>query len=433
MEAAGMLSPLLLALWAKICYDGVYLLMEDDKMSKRVVIIGGGAAGMVCAIEAARRGARVTVLERMDRVGKKLLATGNGRCNLMNTGEPQYPRGEYFARKVLSKCGPEEQKHFWERLGLRLREESEGRVYPACGQASSVLDTLRLAMHVEGVEVRCGLHVRKIEGTKGNFTVHAGEDVFHADEVVVAGGGQAQPKLGSDGSAVKLLESLGHRVFPAQPVLTQVMCDTRPLQGLSGIRVKAEITVRRKDKVFYKENGEVLFADYGLSGVCMMNAAGFLQPGVTLTLNLLPGMGLASVQEAEEELLRRRDAWPFAAMESLLCGLCVPRLASALCKEAGISFKGNTVGRLTEREATRMAALMADFCVEVTGVKGFDQAQVTRGGAHVKEFDPETMESRLVPGLYAAGEALDVDGLCGGYNLMFAFGSGIIAGRSVEV
>lgn len=402
-------------------------------MAKRTVIIGGGAAGMVCAIEAARRGGRITVLERMDRVGKKLLATGNGRCNLMNTGEPQYPRGEYFARKVLSKCGPEAQRAFWEGLGLRLREEAEGRVYPACGQASSVLDTLRLTMHVHGVEVITGAHVKKIDGSEGDFAVHTAEDVYRADSVVIAGGGQAQPKLGSDGSAVKLLESLGHRVFPTQPVLTQITCDTRPLQGLSGIRVKAEVTVRRKDKVFYKERGEVLFADYGLSGVCMMNAAGFLQPGVTMTLNLLPGMGLASVQEAEEELLRRRDMWPFQPMEQLLCGLCVPRLSSALCREAGISFKGNTVGRLTEREITRLAALMADFRIDVTGVKGFDQAQVTRGGAHVKEFDPETMQSRIVPGVYAAGEALDVDGLCGGYNLMFAFGSGIIAGRSVEV
>lgn len=402
-------------------------------MAKRVVIIGGGAAGMVCAIEAARRGARVTLLERMDRVGKKLLATGNGRCNLMNTGEPQYPRGEYFARKVLSKCGAAEQWAFWERLGLRLREEAEGRVYPACGQASSVLDALRLTMHVEGVEVRTNTHVRKIEGSAGDFTVHAGEDVFRADSVVIAGGGMAQPKLGSDGSAIKLLESMGHRVFPAQPVLTQVVCDTRPLQGLSGIRVKAEVTVRRKDKVLYQENGEVLFADYGLSGVCMMNASGFLQPGVTLTLNLLPGMGLSSVEEAARELSRRRDMWPFQPMEQLLCGLCVPRLSSALCREAGISFKGNTVGRLTEREIDRLAGLLAHFRVEVTGVKGFDQAQVSRGGAHVKEFDPETMASRLIPGLYAAGEALDVDGLCGGFNLMFAFGSGIIAGRSVEV
>ncbi|MBR4080729.1 MAG: aminoacetone oxidase family FAD-binding enzyme, partial [Clostridia bacterium] len=353
--------------------------------------------------------------------------------NLMNTGEPQYPRGEYFARKVLSVCGPQEQRAFWERLGLRLREEAEGRVYPACGQASAVLDALRLAMHVEGVDVVTGAHVRKIEGGAGDFTVHTGDDVYRADSVVITGGGMAQPKLGSDGSAVKLLESMGHRVFPGQPVLTQVMCDTRPLQGLSGIRVKAEVTVRRKDKIFYKERGEVLFADYGLSGVCMMNAAGFLQPGVTMTLNLLPGLGLDSVEEAEGELLRRRDAWAFAPMEQLLCGLCVPRLSSALCREAGISFKGNTVGRLTEREIARLAALMADFRVDVTGVKGFDQAQVTRGGAHVKEFDPETMQSRIVPGLYAAGEVLDVDGLCGGYNLMFAFGSGIIAGRSVEV
>ena len=395
-----------------------------------IVVIGGGAAGMAAAIEAARHGAKVTLLERMDRVGKKLLATGNGRCNLMNVGEACYPGGSAFARSVLDKCGVAEQTAFWQELGLRLRVEDGGRVYPASGQASTVLDALRLAMDNLGVEIVTGASVKDIRPGKRGFTVTADAGTWRGDRVILAGGGCAQPKLGSDGSLWAIAERLGHTLVQPKPALTQIMTDTLPIKGLSGIRVKAEVAVVKAGRVLHEESGEVLFADYGISGVCVMQCARFAAQGSVMRLNLLRGMGFEDARQAEGELLRRKAAWGSQPMEKLLTGLCVPRLAGSLCMEAGIRFRDRLIGSLKDSEASALAQVLGAFMLPVKGVKGFDSAQVTAGGLNVREFDPATMASRLVPGLYAAGEMLDVDGTCGGFNLMFAFGSGLLAARA---
>lgn len=396
----------------------------------RIIVIGGGAAGMAAAIEAAKHGAQVTLLERMDRVGKKLLATGNGRCNLMNVGATCYPGGAAFADAVLDRCGVAEQTNFWQELGLRLRVEDGGRVYPASGQASTVLDALRLAMDNLGVEIVTGAAVKDVRPGKHGFAVVTEEKTWHADKVILAGGGCAQPKLGSDGSLWSIMEGLGHRLVEPRPALTQIMTETLPIKGLSGIRVKADVAVIKADQVLHEESGEVLFADYGISGVCAMQCARFVEKGCVMRLNLLRGMGFEDAQQAEQEILRRRTAWSNQPMEKLLTGLCVPRLAGSLCMEAGIRFRDRLIGSLKKSEAAALARVLGAFDLPVKGVKGFDSAQVTAGGLDVLEFDTMTMESRLVPGLYAAGEMLDVDGTCGGFNLMFAFGSGILAARA---
>lgn len=396
----------------------------------RTVVIGGGAAGMAAAITAARAGAAVTVLERMDRVGKKILATGNGRCNLMNMDGFRYPGGADFARSVLEHCGAEQQRVFWQGLGLRLRTEDGGRVYPVSGQASTVLDALRLAMDTLGVETVTGVQVDHIVRGKRGFKVCAGEQAWHADTVIVAGGGCAQPKLGSDGSTVALLESFGHHTVPLRPALTQIITDAAPIRGLSGIRTRAEVTVVSRGRVMHRESGEVLFADYGVSGVCVMQCARFAEPGSRICLNLLPSLGFADANELQDELHRRKHAWRDQPLEKLLTGLCVPRLASALCHQAGGVWKDRRCGSFTSAEAAALAETMACFALTVKGVKGFDSAQVSAGGVRCGEFEPTTCESRLIPGLYAAGEVLDVDGDCGGFNLMFAFGSGMVAGAA---
>lgn len=395
-----------------------------------VVIVGGGAAGMAAAIEAARCGDQVVVLERMDRVGKKLLATGNGRCNLMNVNDQRYPGGAAFAKQVLAACGVQEQQAFWRELGLHLRTEDGGRVYPVSGQASTVLDTLRLAMERFGVRVINGVHVEAIRQTKSGFTIHAGEERFRAQRVIVAGGGCAQPKLGSDGSCFELLTSLGHRLVKPQPCLTQVQTETSAIKGLAGIRVKCRVQVVHQGKICCEESGEALFTDYGMSGVCVMQCARYVQPASLLVLNLLEGMGFSDAEDMKHELLRRKNVWRDQPMEMLLTGLCVPRLSSALCNAAGIHWKNRMIGSLTHLEADRLANLTGSFALQTKGIKGFDAAQVTRGGIAWQEFDPITLESRIIPGLHAAGEVLDVDGDCGGFNLMFAFGSGILAGRN---
>ena len=395
-----------------------------------IIVIGGGAAGMAAAIEAPRHGAKVTLLERMDRVGKKLLATGNGRCNLMNVGEPCYPGGSAFARAVLDKCGVAEQTAFWQELGLRLRVEDGGRVYPASGQASTVLDALRLAMDNLGVEVMTGVAVRDICPHRHGFSIVTDEGDWRCGRVIVAGGGCAQPKLGSDGSLWRIMTGLGHTLVQPRPALTQIVTDTLPIKGLSGIRVKAGVEVVHDGSVKHSESGEVLFTDYGVSGVCVMQCARFAEKGDWIGLELLHGMGFGSAGQAEQELLRRRNDWAGQPMEKLFTGLCVPRLAGSLCMEAGIRFRDRLIGSLTDKEAQSLAGVLGNFTLHIRDVKGFDSAQVTAGGLDVRNFDPATMGSKLWPGLYAAGEMLDVDGTCGGFNLMFAFGSGLLAARA---
>ncbi len=394
-----------------------------------VIIIGGGAAGMAAAIAAATCGDRVLILERMDRVGRKILATGNGRCNLMNTGDGRYPGGSELARVVLSRCGAEEQTRFWQHLGLRMREEDGGRVYPVSGMASTVLDCLRSALEELRVETVTGAHVTAITRGKRGWTVTAGEYVFRADRVIVAGGGCAQPKLGSDGSACDLLRSAGHRIVPVKPALSQVITDTAAIRGLSGVRIRTSVRITQGTRVKHAEQGELLFADYGVTGVCVMQCARFAAPGDTLHIDLVRAMGFADADAFRKEMHRRRRMWPGRGMAELLTGLCVPRLAQTAFAAADLTgVQRSRCGDLTPAQIDRLAQRCSDFSLTVRGVKGFDSAQVTAGGAATEEFAPDTLASLTAPGLHAAGEVLDVDGDCGGFNLMFAFGSGILAG-----
>ena len=395
----------------------------------QVIVIGGGPAGMAAAIAAARRGEDTLLVERLDRVGKKLLATGNGRCNLMNRSAPAYPGGETFARQVLDRCGEKELESFFHSLGLRLRTEDMGRVYPASGQSASVLDALRMALAREGVALRVASPVQRLEKRGGSLLLSLPNETLRSSRVIVAGGGKAQPKLGSDGSCYALLSGMGHTLRRPFPALTQVETDTAPLRGLSGIRVKAEAWVTQKGRELHRTQGEALFADYGLSGVCIMQLARFAQGrDACLHLNLLPAMGLNSTAEFATELTQRRAHWSDASLEQLFTGLCVARLGAALLRCAGIGPLSRPVASLTGQEIKSLAALVADFALPVRSVKGFDSAQVTAGGIVWEEFSPDNLVSRLCPGLYAAGEVLDVDGDCGGFNLMFAFASGLLAG-----
>ncbi len=393
-----------------------------------VLVIGGGAAGLAAAIAAAECGDSVTVLERMDRVGKKILATGNGRCNLMNTGARRFPGGADFADAVLNRCGVEEQTRFWHHLGLRMRQEEGGRVYPVSGMASTVLDTLRFAAEALQVTFVTGVQVTGVFKARHGWTVMAGEEKWKADRVIIAGGGCAQPKLGSDGSAFDLLKGLGHGIVPVKPALTQIITDTAAVKGLSGIRVRTTVTISDQHGTKTQESGELLFADYGVTGVCVMQCARYAVAGDTLHIDLAKGLGFASKEEFRAELIRRRDNWDRPQSE-LLTGLCVAKLAQCLYQAAGMSANPRgSCRQLSDAEIGRLVSSASDFKLSIRGVKGFESAQVTAGGALTAEFDPSNMESRIVPGVHAAGEVLDVDGDCGGFNLMFAFGSGILAG-----
>ncbi len=394
---------------------------------KTVLIIGGGAAGLTAAICAARQGAKVTVLEKMDRVGKKILATGNGRCNIMNMGPHRYHGGEAFANEVLVHADVRRVAAFFESLGLTLREEEEGRVYPASGLASSVLDVLRLGCARHQVEVVCGVPVSRIVKHNGAWAAFAVDKQYAADAIIVAGGGEAAPKLGSDGSAYALLASLGHRLVAPRPAITQLKTETEPIRGLNGIRAQAEVWLTRNNEILKREKGEILFTEYGVSGVAAMQLARD-SAGTTLHMNLLPAINIEET-DLFSALLRRAELFTNAPLEQFFSGWLHARLGMALLKRAGVGPLSRTCSSLSSKEISALAALIADFPLAVTGVQGFDSAQVTAGGIDTSGFDPSSMASRLAKGLYAAGEVLDVDGDCGGFNLLFAWASGILAGE----
>lgn len=373
-------------------------------MSKRqITIAGGGAAGLAAAVTAARLGARVTVLERADRVGKKILQTGNGRCNLTNTAvAPDAYNAPDFVSPALSKTDCSALRRFFEELGLLTYCGAEGRVYPVSDAASSVLDVLRLACQESGVQVLCGFEAVRVL-PDGTVCAADGRRV-PADAVIVATGG-----------GTRLLKSAGHRIDPFMPVLCPLKTDTASIRGLSGQRAKCAVTLLREGKPQVTLRGELLFRDYGVSGIVIFDLSRYALPGDVLSIDFLPDL---SNEELHALLERRKKMHPSRTGEAFLTGMFHSRLCAALLRAA--------LGTGT----SALVRAIKGFTLAVQGCGDPKQAQVTRGGAALASFDPVTLRSRLHLNLYAAGETLHVDGKCGGYNLHWAFASGILAAQS---
>ena len=396
-----------------------------------VIIIGGGAAGLTAALSASKQGAAVTVLEAAPRIGRKILASGNGRCNLANLGAMRYNGDTALAEAVMEALPPARVLAFFASLGLVTVEEAGGRVYPACGQAAAVLDVLRLALDRRGIKVVCEAPVTKLEQAKAGFLLSTPKGSFEARCVVAAFGGMAGGKLGHDGGAYKLLTGLGHSLVPPRPALTALITEKKAVKGLSGLRLPARLTLCDGTKPIVSAQGEALFTDYGVSGVCAMQlsrTAGELldagkQPVLYLDFSSMLGLTPRIYDRVEA-------ADPFAHVPLLLA--CLKERQHNLPREALLT--GLAPRLLAERlmglPLAEMAKALAAFPAPVIGVRGMENAQVTAGGIRGSEFDPVTLQSRKCPGLFAAGELLNVDGDCGGYNLQFAFASGLIAGEN---
>jgi len=400
-----------------------------------IIVIGAGASGLAAAIAAAERGKRVLTLEKGPRPGRKILASGNGRCNLMNVSAPRYYGDDAFAEQVLQRCGVPELKSFFHRYGLRLTEETEGRVYPMTLQAVSVLDALKRGLVLNGVEVRCNLSVNRVKplppAQGGGFLVSCEGAEEWASRVILSCGGAAQPKLGGSADGYGLLVSLGHRVVHPRPALMPIWTEKREISGLSGLRVRCGVSLLRGDSLIHQESGELLFTDYGVSGICVMQCARFASKGDTLEVDLLSRADDLP-DSPEEEMKTRRERFYGLSPETLLEGILSQKLAYGVLKQAGIPLRGETAGEVSDEQLQKILYTAAHYRLRVTDTGNLDQAQVTAGGADCREFDPETMVSRLHPGLYATGELLNVDGDCGGFNLMFAFASGLIAGQAAS-
>lgn len=393
------------------------------------VIIGGGAAGMMAALSAARCGHRVILLERQSRVGRKLLATGNGRCNLTNhhAAPAHYHGGRDFCSHALRAFDVGATLQFFASLGLLTVREDSGRVYPMSNMAGSVLDVLRYALERPGIEVHTGQTVTAVKKTPDGFTVKTETDTFTAQAVILAAGGAAGSKVGGVMDGYRIAKALGHHRTALYPSLVQLKTDPTYPRALKGVKAECGIRICRGDAAAAENRGEVLFTEYGVSGPAIFDISRAVSTGgegLTCVLNFFPDWEPAEVLHW---LRQRRAAMAAHEASTLLTGSCHTRLGQMLCKAAG--FTSQRAGDLTDADLAAIAGVALAFSLPITGTCGFDQAQVTAGGLDTAEFDPETLESRLVPGFYACGEVLDVDGDCGGYNLQWAWSSGHLAGQ----
>ena len=406
-----------------------------EKTNLQVCIIGGGASGLVAAISAARLGASVTILEQMDRVGKKILATGNGRCNLTNknvTIEQFHGKNPKFIYGAFGQFSVEQTLNFFEMLGITHKIEEE-KVYPFSDQASSVLDVLRYEVNQLGIKEICGAQVIEIIPMKTKFELHLKEEkILYADKVILATGGKASPQLGSNGSGFALAEKLGHTVITPFPALVQLHLKSPFLKRLKGVKFKGEAGIYKHEQCLRKEKGEILFTDYGISGPPILQlsrlASQALHQGETpwIKLNLFPQI---SYEEMDLLLQTRWGYEPEKPLDFSLVGLINKRLIPVILSEAGITQLQKPCGQVTNKERKKLLKILTNWALPIVGTQSWSQAQVTAGGVHTKEIDPKTMESKIIPNLYFAGEIMDIDGDCGGFNLQWAWSSGYIAGK----
>ena len=394
----------------------------------KVCVIGGGASGMAAAIASAEKGDRVVLLEKSNRLGMKVSASGNGRCNLMNVGALRYQGDSSFAHQVLEHCSPSDQRAFWEKYGLLLRQESEGRVYPCTLHSSSVLDALKLGLRMNHAEIRLQEEVTGLSIRSSRFEITAKSGRLEADRVILSTGGPSQPKLGGNQQGAFILSTLGHALIPFRPALCPILTDDRSISGLSGLRVRCTVRLIRNEQVIRSESGEVVFTDNGISGICVMQCARFCEPVTDeLELDLAPSEW-ATESDLVSALQERQKRFSRFSPETLLQGVLMPRLGYAVLKQARIPLRGETADQLDDSDLKRIAYSLRHYRLKPRTIAGFDHAQASAGGADCRFFSSLTMESSLIPGLHVTGELLNVDGDCGGYNLMFAFASGLLAG-----
>ncbi|MCL2058049.1 MAG: aminoacetone oxidase family FAD-binding enzyme [Oscillospiraceae bacterium] len=479
-------------------------------MPTRLLVIGGGPAGLAAAIAAARSEARVTIADRMDRVGKKLLATGNGRCNLSNAKIEEcryHGAGAATAYAIVERFGGGFASDFFRGLGVLTVEDDQSRLYPATFHAPTVLNALRAEASHLGVAELCGHEAVSITKKGDVFTTEfRGKPAIITDKVVVAAGGMASPHFGSDGSGYGLMTALGHGIStPPAPALTQLCLDPRGIRGLKGVRVRSRLTLYKTSGMAARrgandaamasrhcEDGDILFTEYGVSGIPALNLSCRIAPDVSaqrnvgganggvvgrtknavggvaggkagsrviggagsrvvgrtgnrvvsgaggavipcagymVSIDLLPDFPYEELYGFIRDQAERR---PESRFVDILGGVLHKRAAELIVKQimGGNGEQPCGAGAAEERDAAskRLAATIKDWKHTLTGVMGFSSAQVTYGGLSFDDFDTETLESKIVKGLYAAGEILDTAGECGGYNLHWAWVSGCLAG-----
>ena len=401
------------------------------------IVIGGGAAGMFAAITAAKRGQKVLLLEKNDRLGRKLLITGKGRCNVTNNCASQevlqnVPRNGRFLYSAMTAFPPEKTMAFFEERGCRLKTERGNRVFPVTDKSQSILDCLLSELHRQKVTVKTA-RVGDILTRDGHVAgVRTQNEEIAANWVILATGGASYPATGSTGDGYGVAAALGHTIIPPEGSLVPLETagnDCQEMQGLSLRNVGVKL-LNAKGKVLYKDFGELLFTHFGLSGPTILSASAHLHPmepgKYTIHIDLKPAL---SEQQLDARLLRELEAHKNKIFANSLEELLPQKLIPVAVERSGIP--GETrCHSVTKEQRRALLGLLKDFPVEVEGFRPLAEAIVTSGGVSLREISPKTMESKLVGGLYVAGELLDADAYTGGYNLQIAFATGKLAGSS---
>ena len=403
-------------------------------MTHDLIVVGGGPAGMFAAITAARNGAKVLLLEKNDRLGKKLLITGKGRCNVTNDCPAEEvlrntPRNGRFLYSAMTAFPPESTKQFFENQGCPLKTERGCRVFPRSDSAGSILDSLKKALTDQGVTVKTG-RVRQILTLEGAVSgVRTDGDEYTAPSVILATGGASYPATGSTGDGYAMAQKLGHRVIPAQGSLVPLETageDCRRMQGLSLRNVGVRLLDAR-GKVLYRDFGELLFTHFGVSGPTVLSASCHLKgEGCCLVIDLKPALEEGKL---DARILRDLELYQNRTMENALTDL-LPRSMIPVVLDRLEIDPAMQANSLTKEKRRALVGLLKAFRVEITGKRPVAEAIITSGGVKVSEIDPKTMESKLVPGLYFAGEVIDCDAYTGGFNLQIAWATAFAAGRS---
>ncbi len=398
-----------------------------------MIIIGGGAAGLCAAITAARENQKVTILEQNSKIGKKILVSGNGKCNITNahiSPEHFHSQNPEFVTQVLEGYGVEHVKNFFDTLGLPLIEGKEGKMFPMSMQASTVTELLEYEAKVLGVEIITECEVTTIKKEKELFVLQTSQGTIKCEKLLLASGSPAAPQLGGSDNGLKFSESMGHTLISGHPALTQLVSDEKWVTQASGVKVSGIAKLYANSEYITEKKGDLLFTNYGISGLAILDISREVSLRLAeyeyceLSLDLMPNL---SKEKLTNFLINRINKESQKPLDLWLNGILNKKLIHIIIEQS--KCRAKTEQELNRKEIGKLVYAIKNLKLSISDTKGFKGAEAATGGVDTTEVSPETMESKLVPNLYFAGEILDVDGDRGGFNFHFAWVSGMRVGK----
>ncbi len=399
-----------------------------------VAVIGGGASGLIASIFAANelKNGKVAIIERNDRVGKKILSTGNGRCNFTNmdiTLDRYHGKTPEFALSALNEFSLEKTLAFFGSIGILPRTEGKNKVFPNSLQAASVLDMLRHKVNSEGVHEICEFKCVDIKKEKETYKLISDtQKIIECRSVVIATGGMAAPNMGNDGIGYKLLEKFGHRKTTLSPSLVQLRCPPKSVSPMKGVKLDANVSIFAEGEFLKSAFGELLFTEYGLSGPAIFDISRYASVSLSENKKVYVAVDLMPMFNEEDLYEHLKSRNKNLTAEFFLNGMINKLLGKQMMKKAGIQKLNVPATEINNETLRKLATILKNCRFDITGTNPWNSAQATAGGICTDDFYPETMESKLIGGIYACGEILDIDGDCGGFNLQWAWSSGVVAG-----